>query len=74
VLLETSLREARRRIPPTLGTLEQQPDGVLLRIGADDRGWLASYLAGLELPFRVMQPAELRMAIRSLAERLIARA
>ena len=74
VLLETSMREARRRIPPTIGTLEQQPAGVLLRIGADDLGWLASYLAGLELPFRVLQPPELRTAIRSLAERLIARA
>jgi predicted DNA-binding transcriptional regulator YafY len=72
VLLETSLREARRRIPPTLGTLEQHPAGVLLRIGADDLGWLASYLAGLEVPFSVMQPAELRTAIRKLGERLIA--
>jgi predicted DNA-binding transcriptional regulator YafY len=48
--------------------------GVLLRIGADDLGWLASYLAGLELRFSVTQPAELRTAIRSLAERLIASA
>jgi hypothetical protein len=47
---------------------------VLLRIGADDLGWLGSYLAGLELPFSVIQPAELGTAIRSLAERLIARA
>jgi predicted DNA-binding transcriptional regulator YafY len=74
VLLETSLREARRRIPPTLGTLEQQPAGVLLRIGADDLGWLARYLAGLEIPFSVLHPAELRTAIRGLAERLLARA
>jgi predicted DNA-binding transcriptional regulator YafY len=74
VLLQTSLREARRRISPTLGTLEQQPGGVLLRIGTDDLGWLASYLAGLELAFKVIQPAELRTAIRGLAERLIARA
>ena len=66
VLLETSLREARRRIPPTLGTLEQHQAGVLLRIGADDLGWLASYLAGLEVPFSVMQPAELRTAIRTM--------
>jgi len=68
------MREARRRIPPTIGTLEQQPGGVLLRIGADDLGWLASYLAGLELPFSVLEPPELRTAIRSLAQRLIARA
>jgi predicted DNA-binding transcriptional regulator YafY len=73
VLLETSLREARRRISPTFGTLEQQPAGVLLRIGTDNLDWLASYLAGLQLPFSVVQPAELRKAIRSLAERLIAR-
>jgi predicted DNA-binding transcriptional regulator YafY len=74
VLLETSLREARRRIPATLGTLEQQPAGVLLRIGADDLGWLARYLAGLDLPFKVLRPAELKTALRTLAEQLLARA
>jgi predicted DNA-binding transcriptional regulator YafY len=73
VLLETSLREARRRIPPTLGTLEQGPAGVLLRIGADDLDWIARYLAGLDLPFTVIRPAELRAALKRLAERLLAR-
>jgi predicted DNA-binding transcriptional regulator YafY len=74
VLLETSLREARRRIPPTLGTLEQKPEGVLLRIGADELDWIARYLAGLDLPFTVVRPPELSTALRGLAERLLARA
>jgi len=73
VLLEVSLREARRRIPPTLGTLEQTPASVLLRIGGDDLDWIARYLAGLDLPFTVLRPAELSTALKGLAERLLAR-
>jgi predicted DNA-binding transcriptional regulator YafY len=71
ILLETSLREARRRIAPTLGTLEPQDAGVLLRIGADDLDWIARYLAGLGIPFKVLAPAELQTAIREMAERLL---
>jgi predicted DNA-binding transcriptional regulator YafY len=74
VLLETSLREARRRIPPALGTLEEQPGGVLLHIGADDLDWIARYLAGLDLRFTVLRPAELGTALKALAERLLAQA
>ena len=54
-----------------LGTLEPQDAGVLLRIGADDLDWIARYLAGLGIPFKVLAPAELRTAIRELAERLM---
>jgi predicted DNA-binding transcriptional regulator YafY len=74
VLLETSLREARRRVSPTLGTLEQTPAGVLLRIGADELDWIARYLAGLDLAFTVIRPAALNAALSALAERLLARA
>lgn len=72
VLLETSLREARRRIPATLGTVEQSPQGVLLRIGADEVDWIARYLAGLDIAFTVLRPPELKTALRGLAERLVA--
>jgi predicted DNA-binding transcriptional regulator YafY len=73
VLLEISMREARRRVSPTLGTLEQKASGVLLRIGADDLDWIARYLAGLDVPFTVVRPAELSTALKGLVERLLAR-
>jgi predicted DNA-binding transcriptional regulator YafY len=72
ILLQTSLREARRRIQPTLGTVEQRPEGVLLRIGADELDWIARYLAGLDVAFTVVRPPELSVALRRLAERLVA--
>lgn len=71
VLLATSMREARRRIGPTVGTLEQTQDGVLLRIGADDLGWIARYLAGLDVSFKVLSPPELHTALADLAQRLL---
>ena len=73
VLLDTSLREARRRVPATLGTLEQRADGVLLRIGADELDWIARFLAGLDVPFTVLRPDELRAALAHLAQRLLDR-
>jgi predicted DNA-binding transcriptional regulator YafY len=71
VLLATTMREARRRIGPTVGILEQRPDGVLLRIGADDLSWIARYLAGSDFTFKVLSPPELRTALEDLAQRLM---
>ena len=70
VRLETSLEEARRRIHPTVGTLQGTDGGVLLRIGADDLTWIAQLLAGLGMNFSVIGPVELRRAVRQEAARL----
>src|SRR5437879_6348042 len=45
-LLDLTLQQAQSRVSPTLGTLERRPDGVLLRLTADDLNWAAHYLAG----------------------------
>lgn len=74
VLLDTTLKEARHRVSPAVGTLEAREDGVLLRIGADDLDWIATFVAGLNLPFRVLGPPELRGALGALAGRLQAAA
>jgi predicted DNA-binding transcriptional regulator YafY len=69
-----SLEEASRRISPTDGTLEAAEDGTLLRFSADDFDWAAAYLAGLECDLLVLRPAELRVSLRSMADRLRAAA
>ena len=74
VLLRTSLKEASRRISPVVGTLTSRPDGVLFRVGADELDWIARYLAGLNVPFTVLGPPELRDAFAALADRLKAAA
>jgi predicted DNA-binding transcriptional regulator YafY len=72
VVLETTLAEARRRIPPTVATLAETPGGVLLHARAERLDGMAHLLAGLEWPFVIRAPAELRTALRELAGALAA--
>ena len=68
VLLETTLEEARRRVPPVLATLEQAADGVVLRARVESLDWLARFLLGLECQFIVREPPDMRAALRRLAQ------
>ena len=70
VLLETTLEEARRWVPPHAATLEATPDGVVLRDFADCLDWMARMLVALGCPFVVREPPELRQALRRLAGHL----
>jgi predicted DNA-binding transcriptional regulator YafY len=67
VLLEITLAEAQRRIPPGNALLEQTPSGVVLRAQVDRLDWLACQLMTLGCSFVVRQPPELRAALRQLA-------
>lgn len=71
VVLHARPAEARKRIAPALGTVETTEAGeALLKIGAEDLDWLARYLAELPFEFTVLEPAELKVAVRKQAERL----
>ncbi|MFE7590842.1 helix-turn-helix transcriptional regulator [Kitasatospora sp. NPDC057512] len=71
VELRTTLAEARRRLPPAVGTLtELAEDRVLLRARAQNLDGVAVLLAGLGWPFTVREPAALRAEVRALADRL----
>src|SRR5207253_2553481 len=72
--LDRWLTAARERVPPTIGTLAQRADGVLLRFGADNLGWAVRYLVGLDCPFTVREPRGLRDSMRELAAQLAAAA
>lgn len=76
VLLRTDLPNAQRAILPSIGTLEAAPGdgGVLMRSQADDLDWMARELARLPFAFEIVDPPELRHAVRELAERLSASA
>jgi predicted DNA-binding transcriptional regulator YafY len=69
VLLETTIEEAQRRIPPGSALVEQAEGGVLLRVHVDRLDWLACMLLTLECPFVVRRPPELREALRQIAAR-----
>jgi predicted DNA-binding transcriptional regulator YafY len=72
VRLETSMEEARRRVSPSVGTLEPLDGAVRLRLGSDDLEWIVRYLAGLGVDFTVLDPPALRDAVRREAARLSA--
>ena len=71
VFLKVPFERARRLVSPTIGVVEHRRGGTLLRIGADDPGWIAGYLAGLDCAFRILDPPELKQAVAELGARLI---
>ncbi|GAA3446830.1 helix-turn-helix transcriptional regulator [Planomonospora venezuelensis] len=70
VLLETTLEEARRRIPAEAAALAGTPGGVLLTARAERLDGMAQMLAGLGWPFTVLEPDGLRAEVGALAARL----
>jgi predicted DNA-binding transcriptional regulator YafY len=73
-LLCMPMDEARMRIPPVVGHLEETPDGVLFRCYTQQLEWVEHFLAGLGCPVVVREPPELRAALRELAARVAAMA
>lgn len=71
VVLHTSLAQARRRIPPSVGTLSEVPGGVRLAVRAERLEGAAQMLAGLGWPFTIDRPDKLRDEVRALATRLL---
>jgi predicted DNA-binding transcriptional regulator YafY len=70
ILLRVKPDQAARLVSPTLGVIEPTRGGTLLRIGADELDWIARYLAGLPCRFRILEPDELKTALRNLVDRL----
>lgn len=72
VRLELPLEQARQRLAPELGTLEADGEtATLLRCYSENLDWMARFLVGLGCPLTVLQPPELREALRSLARTIL---
>jgi predicted DNA-binding transcriptional regulator YafY len=71
VLLDVPVDEAAKRIPATLGELIETDAGTLLRMRVGSLDWMAGVLAGLDCPFAIRRPEELRERVRALGERLM---
>ncbi len=74
VELETTLDQARSRLPPGVGTLTALPDGVRLTTQAQRLDGMAQMLAGLGWSFTIVRPDALRTEVAALADRLRAAA
>ncbi|MBA3468911.1 MAG: YafY family transcriptional regulator [Herpetosiphonaceae bacterium] len=70
VLLHTSIAAARCTISPAMAHLEETAAGVVLRCSVDCLDWMAYILVGLGCDLEVLQPPELRTALRQLATRI----
>ena len=70
MLLETTLDQARQRVPAAMATLEAAPGGVLLRCHVENLDWVARFLVGLGFRMLVRRPQELRDALGRLAEEI----
>src|SRR5215471_14221911 len=70
VLLEMTLEEAQRRVPATIATLEEVPEGVIMRCYAQSLEWMAHFLVGLRCPLVVREPVDLRDALREVAREI----
>jgi predicted DNA-binding transcriptional regulator YafY len=72
--LDLPFASARERVPPTLAQLTADGDWTRLHMRVSSLDWAASFLAGLDCAFEVVEPAKLRTAVRALAARLRASA
>jgi predicted DNA-binding transcriptional regulator YafY len=72
VVLDLPLDQAARRLPGTLAELVDAEGKTLLRTRVGSLDWMATVLAGLDCPFTIRRPDELRASVRGLAERLTA--
>ena len=70
VLMDTTMEEASRSIPPIVGSLAETPRGVLLTMRANSLEWMAHVVSRIPWPVEVAGPPELAGALRALAERL----
>lgn len=70
VIVEATAEELRDRLPASVAILEPVKAGVRVRIRAESLDWVPGLLVGLDRPFRIERPDELRDLIRVVARRL----
>lgn len=71
VIFSSPLFTVEQKITSSFGTLSETDFGVLLQCQHRDLSEIARYLVGLNLPFVVKNPPELRHALLQLAEEIV---
>ncbi|WP_405061044.1 WYL domain-containing protein [Kribbella sp. NBC_01505] len=70
VRVQATVEEVQRRLPPGLAVLTPLDNEVRVELRAERLDWVPALLAGLDRPFVIERPAELRDHVRQLADRL----
>ena len=71
VRFDAELQAVRRAMPPSVGKLTAQKNGIRLVAQMDDLHSFARDLAGLGLPFEILQPPALKTALKQHLQRLL---
>ena len=71
VRFAVSLPEVRHAIPPSTGKLTAQKNGIRLDAQMDDLHHMARQLAGLRLPFEIVQPPALKTVLKQHLQQLL---
>jgi predicted DNA-binding transcriptional regulator YafY len=71
VEFQAELHLVQHKIPSSYGSLTSTPTGILFQTHHVHLPTMARYLVGLDLPFVVHQPPELRTALQHLAEQIM---
>jgi predicted DNA-binding transcriptional regulator YafY len=71
VEFQASLRTVQQKVDARFGTLTETPGGVLFQTQHGDLVSVARYLRGLNLPFVIHHPPELRQEVLQMAELLL---
>lgn len=74
ILMEMTVAEARRHLPPGSAIFEESDDGVIMRLYSIDLRVTARYLLWLDCPFVIRRPPELRTIILTIAAEVTASA
>lgn len=68
---QTTLYAVQQKVPATHGTLSVTPTGILFQTHHSHLESFARYLIGLNLPFTILRPPELRETFLQLAAQLV---
>ncbi len=71
VLLKTTIEHVQQRAWSPKMKIEPCEEGVLLYSNVDQLDWIARFLIGLDFPFTIIQPIELRDVIRNIATNIL---
>ena len=72
ILLPVSFDEAAAMIPRTVAMFESQEGATVVELGSSSLERMVGYLAGLQPPWQVLDPPELRLALAEHARQITA--
>jgi predicted DNA-binding transcriptional regulator YafY len=70
VMFQAELYAVQQKIPASYGSLTSTPEGTIFQTHHNHLPGIARYLIGLDLPFVIHHPPELRAALLQIAEQL----